>query len=99
MFIVIHYTEKRIVLLKSSTNLDESIEYFIRNTGSNRKEITKKIVSDGYYEKSNIYILGTNHSIWSKERNPLGLRNVRFENIKTFIKIELRNIAINNIIS
>ena len=100
MFIVIHYTEKRIVLLKNSNDIDESLEYFIRNTGSNRKEVTKKMLSDGFYERSNIYILGTNHSIWSKEtRRTYGISNGRFENIKTFVKIELRNIIINNIIS
>jgi hypothetical protein len=98
MFIVIHYTEKRIILLKYSTDLDESIEYFIRNTGSDRKEITKKMISYGYYEKSNIYILETNHNLWTSQTIPYYIKTPKIENITNFIKLELRNIMIDKII-
>jgi len=99
MFIIIHYTDKRIVLLNNGNLIDDVLGYFIKNTGSSQIEISKQVAMYGYYEKSNLYLINTNHSVWTNKKTPYGIRSLRFENINNFIKIELRNIMIDKLIS
>lgn len=90
MFIIINYTKNRIVLLKYSNNIDVVLDYFTKNTATNKKVVTKSIVSNGFYEKSNIYIISTSDRFWSNNR----MIPIVYDRVSKFIKSQLRNIKI-----
>lgn len=97
MYFVINYNRGRMVVLFRGDSVS-AINYYNRNTGCSIKVIERGLNKYKYFEHKCLYILNPNDLKLPYSINPLNIIDRKIGEIYDFIKIENRNIIINNII-
>ncbi len=76
----------------------DSIEYYCRNTATNKKAVINHFNSYGYHSKGEIYLYGTTNQDNKNKFIYFGLKKEIIIDLEMIIKSDWRRICINNII-
>ncbi len=97
MIYVIKYNPQgRSLILFYSNDIEKSIDYYSKNTATNKNLVRKQIRSYNYHNKGEIYLIDeTNKDNYFKF---FGIKTGAIRDIEDIIKTHIRTILIDNII-